>query len=203
MSIVELTFLVLTFACFLLRLTSGRPQIGKRTVEPGKGSPYPPYLWDPRQKRNRAPSCSWRGYPIPGMTPMGCPNTHAPAIAGVIPAEVGRVEQVEGLGKYANPPRAPQREELRRPQVQDHRRVAPSRVQRDLLAGRRIDAAIVVGPIRVQVAAGRQIVRAGAGRLEHGRELDAVRQLQHGRGDHAMALVLWRRPPLARRQGIK
>jgi len=28
-------------------------------------------ITDPRQKRNRAPSCSWRGYPIPGMTPLG------------------------------------------------------------------------------------------------------------------------------------
>ena len=97
---------------------------------------------------------------------------------------------------------ASQREELRRAQVEHERVVAPGRIDRDLLAGRRIDLAIVVVPVRVEVAAGRQVVRARARQLQDGRELDAERQLEHA-GDHEpVALVGPVRPPLAVAEGL-
>ena len=81
--------------------------------------------------------------------------------------------------------------------------VAARRVDRDLLAGRRIDVAIVVGAVAVQVGAGRQVVRAGARRLEDRRELDAVRHLEHAHRDEAMTLVAARRSPLAVARAVR
>src|SRR5437867_10364157 len=110
-------------------------------------------------------------------------------IAVVVLTEIGRIEQVEELGKHPEPAALPEREELRYPQVQKPRRVAPLRVHGHLMAGRWIHVAIIVRPVPVQVDARRQGVRAGAGRLEDGRELDTVRQLEHAKRHDAVALV--------------
>ena len=151
-----------------------------------------------RQNWYLKPNCTWRGYPMPGMNPVGCRNVHASPVALVSCRRSSPL--LNTLKNSANTPirlLAAEREELRRAQVEHERVVAARRVDRDLLARGRIDVAIVVGAVAVQVAAGRQVVRTGARHLEHRRELDALRQLEHARRHEAMPLVLARRPPLA------
>src|SRR5947207_8510774 len=91
----------------------------------------------------------------------------AARVAVITAHEVRGVEHIEELGKETHPAvsRA-QRHELRRAQVEDVGRVAASGVERHLLAGRRIDVAIVVVAVGIEVAAGRQVERTGTRRLE-------------------------------------
>src|SRR5258706_2564415 len=114
---------------------------------------------------------------------------HTTRVARIIRTEVGRVEGVEQLDKDPDFLVAPERYELRRAQVHDRCLVAAGRIDRDLLARRRIDPAIVVGPVRIQIAAGRQVVRARARQLQDGRELYPEWKLEHARGHHPVTLV--------------
>ena len=117
------------------------------------------------------------------------PEIHTTRVARITRTEVGRVEGVEQLDKDPEFPVLPERYELRRAQVHDRCLVPAGRIDRDLLARRRIDPAIVVSPVRIQIAAGRQVVRARARQLQDGRKLDPERQLEHARGHHPVTLV--------------
>jgi hypothetical protein len=97
----------------------------------------------------------------------GLPEIRAPGVTREAAAKVGRVEQVERLHEHAELAAtfASEVEKLCRPKVHQVRRIASSRVVRDLLAGRGIDVAVVVGSIGVQVGACGQIVRTRAREL--------------------------------------
>src|SRR5258706_5771502 len=117
------------------------------------------------------------------------PEIYTTRVAGIVRAEVGRVEGVEQLDKDPELLVASERYELRRAQVHDRCLVAAGGIDRDLLAGRRVDPPIVVRAVRIEIAASRQVVRARAGQLQDGRELDSKRKLEHARGHHPVTLV--------------